>query len=88
MVRKDTGGKKIRASERIRGAGSLVATGNDASQVASVHLPKGFPVSDTLSPDVTSFGSDPGPWRMNARLVSPRPFTQSFAVARIPYSLP
>lgn len=57
MVRKDTGGKKIWASERIRGAGSLVATGNDSSQVASVHLPKGFPVSGTFSSDVTSFVS-------------------------------
>lgn len=57
MVRKDTGGEKIRVSERIRGAGSLVATGNDASQVASVHLPKGFPVSGTFSPDVSSFVS-------------------------------
>lgn len=58
MVRKDNGGEKIWVSGRIwrRGMGLLVGTGNDTEvRLASLDLPKGFPVSSHFSPDISSF---------------------------------
>lgn len=80
MVRKDAGGEKIWASERIRGCGFLVGTGNDTAvrllQSISQRGVQFLATSHLISPHLL-VGSDPEPWRMPG-LSLPHPSPRGF----------